>query len=201
MRRRRTISLGLLVLALVLLALGRFVRFDDAGLGGNLALGVLAAAAAITGLLLAWPEPKARLWFGIALGVLSVLVIWQDVVNDGFRFVWSQGEGELREFELGLLVLVVVHLTTAGAALGGGRWLLRVAAYVAGAAVVAVVVTLVGTAYYQAHQCAGHEEDCLALVGGLLWGAGAVAVCLVVVVVIEVILWRGRRLKRGDLRG
>ncbi|HWD83357.1 MAG TPA: hypothetical protein VG497_30865 [Kribbella sp.] len=205
MGRRRTFSLVLLALTLVLLAVGRFVEFDDtSGFGStdwNLPLGILAAAAAVAALVIAWPEPKARLWLGIALGVLTVLVIWQDAVDDGFRFVWNQSEGELREFELGLALLVVVLLTTAGAALGGGRWLLRVAAYVVGVAVVSVVVALVAAAYYEAHECAGQDEGCLAPLGGVVWGAGAVVACLVAIAVIELILWRRRRPKRAEVRG
>lgn len=202
MGKRRTGSLGLLVVALGLLAAGSFVQFDDtSGFGSSqwkLPLGVLAAVGAIAAVVVAWPEPKARLWLGIALGVVAGLVIWQDAVNDGFRFVWNQSEGELREFELALVMLVVVLLTTAGAALGGGRWLLRLAAYVVGTAVLSVVVTLVAAATYEARQCAGRDEDCLAALGGLLWGAGTVAVCLVAVVVIESILWAKRVRKRRE---
>ncbi|MFI5733131.1 hypothetical protein ACIA49_23665 [Kribbella sp. NPDC051587] len=72
--------------------------------------------------------------------------------------------------------------------------LLRFIGYVGGTAVLAYVAFLVGTAYYDRNMCAGDDTtDCLAALGGFFWSIGAIAVCLIAVVVTEVVLWRRRR--------
>jgi len=111
---RRTISLLLLVVALGLLFAGGFVQFDDtSGFGSErwiLLLGGLACVAALVSVVAAWPDPKARLWLGIALAVLTGLLVWGSISNDGFRFIYHRSEGELALLELaiGLVAFVLI---------------------------------------------------------------------------------------------
>ena len=203
--RRRTVSLVLFAVGLGLLCAGGFVQFDDtSGFGSDqwiFPLGLLAVVPAVAAMVIAWPEPKARLALGIVLGVLTLVLIWQDLANDGFRFIWNQNEGELQQLEIVLFVLAFVLLTTAGARLGGGRWLLRAAAYLVGTVVVSLVATVIGVVYYGETVCADDAEECLAPLAGIFWGAAAVVVCLVAVVVIELILWSRRRRKAAEVPG
>lgn len=195
----------LFAVALGLLGAGGFVQFrDTSGFGSSywiFPLGLLAVVPAVASVVVAWPEPRARLSLGIVLGVLTVVMIWQDIVNDGFRFIWNQNEGELQQLEIVLFVLAFVLLTTAGARLGGGRWLLRAAAYLVGTVVVSLVVTVIGMMYHDKTGCAPDAEECLAGLLGILWGAAAVVACLVAVVVIELILWSRRRRKAAEVTG
>ena len=203
--RRRTVSLVLFAVGLGLLCVGGFVQFDDtSGFGSDqwiFPLGLLAVVPAVAAVVIAWPEPRARLALGIVLGVLTVVLIWQDIANDGFRFIWNQNEGELQQLEIVLFVLAFVLLTTAGARLGGGQWLLRAAAYLVGTVVVSLVATVIGIAYHGETGCAPDAEECLAALVGIFWGAAAVVVCLVAVVVIELILWSRRRRKAAEVAG
>ncbi|TCC37585.1 hypothetical protein [Kribbella speibonae] len=202
---RRTVSLALFAVGLGLLVVGGFVQFNDtSGFGSDrwiYPLGLLAVVPAVAAVVVAWPEPRARLSLGIVLGVLTVAMIWQDIANDGFRFVWNQNEGELQQLELVLFVLAFVLLTTAGARLGGGRWLVRAAAYLVGTVVVTLVVTVIGMVYYGETACADDAEECLAPLAGIFWGAAAVVACLVAVLVIELILWTRRRRKAAEVTG
>lgn len=202
---RRTVSLALFAVGLGLLVVGGFVQFNDtSGFGSDrwiYPLGLLAVVPAVAAVVVAWPEPRARLSLGIVLGALTVLMIWQDVANEGFRFVWNEDEGELQQLELVLFVLAFVLLTTAGAKLGGGRWLLRAAAYLVVTVVVSLVVTVAGMMYYSETACPADAEECLAPLGGIVWGAAAFLACLVAVLVIELILWTRRRRKAAEVAG
>lgn len=195
----------LFAVGLGLLCVGGFVQFDDtSGFGSDqwiFPLGLLAVVPAVAAVVIAWPEPRARLSLGIVLGVLTVVLIWQDLANDGFRFIWNQNEGELQQLEIVLFVLAFVLLSTAGARLGGGRWLLRAAAYLVGTVVVSLIATVIGIVYYGETACADDAEECLAPLAGIFWGAAAVVVCLVAVVVIELILWSRRRRKAAEVPG
>ncbi|WP_350276550.1 hypothetical protein [Kribbella sp. HUAS MG21] len=198
---RRTIALVLLAVALGLLVAGRFVSFDAGSLDWIFPLGPLAGIPAVTAVVVAWPEPKARLWLGIALAVLTAFIVWQSVVNVGFRFIWTSREAELPFFELLLFLLSCLMLATAGVALGAPRWLLRIPAYLIGVAVLSIVVAGI-TGWYYARTCADAEEGgCMAVLGALTWGAGVVVASPVVILVIEVILWRRRRRKAAEAGG
>ena len=215
---RRTISLLLLVVALGLLFAGGFVQFDDtSGFGSErwiLLLGGLACVAALVSVVAAWPDPKARLWLGIALAVLTGLLVWGSISNDGFRFIYHRSEGELALLELaiGLVAFVLIAngvqpapasetATEPGTAAqaGPGRWLVRTAGYLCGTIVVALVAIAAGADYYTRTECP-EEGDCLAVLGGFVWGAVAVLACGLGVLVIEIVLWR-RRHKTAELRG
>ena len=117
-----------------------------------------------------------------------------------FRFVWAADEGELLMFQVGLGVVALALIATGlqpprksdGA---GGRWLVRAVIYLAATLVTAYVVFLIGTDYYQRTDCPDLETDCLAPIGGFIWGLMSIPVCLVAVLVIEVVL-RNRRRQR-----
>ncbi|WP_405058418.1 hypothetical protein OG474_37570 [Kribbella sp. NBC_01505] len=198
LKNRGLIASALLVVGLVLLAVGGFVQFHDfTGHGSeewNLPLGFVAAVLGIAAVVIAWPLPKARIWLGAELAVLSVLLIVLGVANTGFRFVWARDEFELAAFEFLLLLLAVVLIGTALSVRLSAGWPLRVVAYVLGTALLSYLAVRVGTAYYDRTMCTGDDTtDCLALLGGLFWGVGAFVVCLVAIVVTEIVLWRRRR--------
>lgn len=198
LKNRGLVASALLVVGLVLLAGGGFIQFHDfSGFGSdqwNLPLGYVAAVLGIAAVVVAWPLPKARTLLGIELAVLSVLLIVLGVANTGFRFVWARDEFELAAFEFILLVLAVILSGTALSVRLSAGWPLRIVAYVCGTALLGYLAVRVGTAYYDRTMCTGDDTtDCLALLGGLFWGAGAVAVCLLAIVVIEIALWRRRR--------
>jgi hypothetical protein len=194
------VSVVLLAAGLGLLAVGGFVQFNDvSGFGSdqwNLPLGAIAVAAATVAVLVASRDAKARVWLGVALGVLLGLLLWQSIANDGFRFIWHQDEGEL-----GLLLVVVALLAAVLVATGlqpsdqprGGRWLVRVAGYLCGSAVLVFGAVVAGTAYYNATDCESADSDCLSLLGGMVWGILALPVAAVAIAVIEVVLHRRRQ--------
>jgi len=197
-KNRGLVGSALLVAGLVLLAAGGFVQFDDvSGFGSeqwNLPWGYLAAVLGIAALVVAWPLPKARIWLGAELAALSVLLIVVGIAKTGFRFVWARDEFELAAFEFVLLVLAVILIGTALSVRLRAGWPLRIVAYVCGTTLLGYLAVRVGTAYYDKTMCSPEDSgDCFALLGGMFWGAGAVVVCLVAIVVIEVVLWRRRR--------
>lgn len=208
---RRSVSLVLLAVALGLLVAGGFVQFDDtSGFGSEqwiLPLGGLAFVPAVASVVTAWPAPKARLWLGIALAVLTGLLVWLSITDDGFRFIWNRGEGELAllEFTTGLVAFVLIANGVQPAPAGGtaavgpgaarsgpGRWLVRTAAYLCGTVFVVLAAIAAGADYYTRTECP-EEGDCLALLGGFVWGAVALLGCGVAVLVIEIVLWRRRK--------
>ncbi|HEY3555860.1 MAG TPA: hypothetical protein VGL05_00260 [Kribbella sp.] len=200
---RRAASLVLLALALALLIAGGFVSFADRG-GPDwiFPMGPLAIFPAAAAVVVAWPEPRARLWLGIVLAVLTLLIVWQHVVNVSFRFVWAGSEGELVFFEVFLVLLSCLLLTTAGVALGAKPWLLRIPAYLIGTAVLSITVGLLSTWFF-GRSCTGEEEEgCVAAAAGLVVGvAVGLIVSPVLIVVIELILWLLRRRKAPEHAG
>ncbi|RZU24449.1 hypothetical protein EV645_0091 [Kribbella rubisoli] len=215
---RRTISLVLLVVALGLLFAGGFVQFDDtSGFGDEqwiLLLGGLALVLALASVVAAWPQPQARLWLGIALAVLTGLLVLGSISNDGFRFIWNRSEGELAllEFATGLVAFVLIANGVQPAPTGEtaaepgadrpgpGRWLVRAAAYLCGTMVAVLVAIAAGADYFTRTECSD-DGDCLALLGGFVWGAVAVLACGLAVLVIEIVLWRRRRGKTAEVGG
>ncbi|TDW22756.1 hypothetical protein [Kribbella kalugense] len=215
---RRSLSLVLLAVALGLLFAAGFVQFDDtSGFGAEqwiLPLGALAFVPALASIAAAWPDPKARLWLGIALAVLTALLVWESISNDGFRFVWNRSEGELAllEFATGLVAFVLIANGVQPAPVseisaepgagrpGPGRWLVRTAAYLCGTIVVVLVAFAAGADYYARTECP-EDGDCLAPLGGFVWGVLAVPVCGLAVLVIEIVLSRRRRRKTAEVGG
>jgi hypothetical protein len=82
---------------------------------------------------------------------------------------------------------------------GPGRWLVRTAAYLCGTIVVVLVAIAAGADHYTRTECP-EDGDCLALLGGFVWGAVAVLACSLAALVIEIVLWRRRR-KTAELGG
>lgn len=186
------VSVGLLVVGLALLAVGRFIQFDDtSGFGSEqwiVPLGLVAPVPAIAAVVVAWRSPKARLWLGIAVGVLAGFLVWQMTANSGFRFIWSRDEGELAQLTIAL-GLVAALLVATGVQ---KSWLVRAAVYLCGCAVLVLVAVVAGTAYYDATDCESGDSDCLSLLGGMVWGLVSLPVAAVVIAVIEVVRWRRR---------
>lgn len=199
------VSVGLLAAGVLLLAVGGFVHFDDfsgsAGNEWNMPLGAVAVVVAIIGVLVAVRIPAARLLFGVALGVLLAFLFWQGLTNRGFRFIWAHDEGELGMLEVVLGLLAAVLIATGlqpRPRVHGGRWMVRAAVYLCGAAVLVFVAVIAGTAYYNATDCESGDSDCLSLLGGMVWGLLSLPVAAVAVAVIEVVLHRRRN---RELRG
>ncbi len=201
-------SFGLLAASLALLGIGGFVQFDDtSGFGSdqwNLPLGGVALVLAVAGIGVASVSATARLWLGGALGLLDLLVLWQSVTNEGFRFVWDHNEGELFQFlvALGLTALALIatglqpapQAKSESAKPGAGRWLVRIAAYLCGTVIIVFVATWAGIDYYTPTVC----DDCLDGLKGVYWGAAALVACLVAVVVIEFVLRSQRKQQRKE---
>jgi hypothetical protein len=140
---------------------------------------------------------KARLGAAVVLAVFFAWLVWRASTDDGFRFVWSRDEGEFVVFTgvvgLASLVLFATGLQPRGFDAAGGRWMVRAAAYICGAAGLMLVALGAGTAYYDATDCPTDDSDCLSLLGGMMWSLVSLAVSAVAVVVIELVLWRRRR--------
>jgi hypothetical protein len=202
-------ALGLLGLGLVLLGVGGFVRFHDSSGSGSdqwiLPLGVLAAVVAAAGAGVAFVSSQSSRWFGGALMLLDVVLVWQSVTNDAFRFIWQADEGELLllEVAIGLLALVLLAMSiqlsrpATDAEAGGQHWLVRAALYLSGVVVAVIVAFFIGVSWYDGKYCsqvAACDDDDLS---GLVWGVSgsliALAVGVVLIVVAELVLRSRRR--------
>ncbi|MET9311658.1 hypothetical protein ABZX12_07510 [Kribbella sp. NPDC003505] len=140
---------------------------------------------------------KVRLGAAVVLAVFFTWLVWRASTDDGFRFIWNRDEGEFVVFVgavgLASLVLHATGLQPRGFAQGGGRWMVRAVAYICGAVALMLLALGAGTAYYDATDCPSGDSDCLSLLGGMVWSLVSLAVSAVVVVVIELVLWRRRR--------
>jgi uncharacterized membrane protein len=154
---------------------------------------------------------QSRRWFGGALVVLDIVLAWQSLTNEGFRFIWMADEGELFLLEVAVGLVGLILLATsfqssrpaagaaASAAAGGRHWLVRVAVYLSGVVVAVIVAFFIGVSSYEAKYCgqvASCDDDDLS---GLVWGVTgsliALAVGVVLIVVNELVL-RSRRERR-----
>ncbi|TDD15027.1 hypothetical protein E1218_32190 [Kribbella turkmenica] len=215
-RRPAVLSVALLATGLVVLAAGRFIRFDDtSGFGSSdriFELGILAVVPAVAAVIVASANIQARVWLGAALMGLAALLVLLGVALPGFRFVWTDSQVELRLLEAVLALTAAVLLATglqparrrsAAAALGtdqpAGRWIVRGASYAVGAFALMIVTFFVVVLVYDAEYCgAGGETECLASLAGMLWAMGSLLVSGVVIAVTELVLWRRRnRRARG----
>jgi hypothetical protein len=140
---------------------------------------------------------KVRLGTAVVLAVFFAWLVWRASTDDGFRFIWNRDEAEFLVFAgvvgLASLVLLATGLQPRGIAQASGRWMVRAAGYVCGAAALMLLALAAGTAYYDATDCPSGDSDCLSLLGGMVWSLFSLAVSAVAVVVIEVVLWRHRR--------
>lgn len=188
----RVIALGLFGLSLVLLLVGNFIQFDDtSGFGSNewlIPFAFLAALAAAGSLVVALSDLSARRLLGAALLLLDVLLAWQVITNDGFRFIWSQGDGELFQLQVGLALAGLALMARSGWA--------RFVGYLTATAILAFVAFFMGLAHFEHTECSGPDFDgeCdVALLAGLGWSVGAIILALITVAIIEVILHSRRR--------
>ncbi|MDX6279502.1 MAG: hypothetical protein QOH03_573 [Kribbellaceae bacterium] len=196
-------ALGALALAIVLLGVGGFVRFHDFSGNGSdqwvRPLGFLAAVLAVAGVGIAALTAQSRRWFGGALLLLDLVLVWQSATNDGFRFVWMYDEGELFTLQvaIGLIafVLLAAGVQPSRWSGGAGRWMVRAAVYACATAVVTYVALQAGSDHYHSAICTNDDCD----LGGLYaleWGVIALGVCLAVVLVVELVLLGARRRQR-----
>jgi hypothetical protein len=215
-RRSATpVALGLLGLALVLLALGDFIQVDDvSGLGSeewNLPLGYLAALAAVAAVVVSLFDRRARQALGGALLLLDAVVFVWSSVDDGFRFVWTDNEGELLLLQLALglvgLALMTPSLRTplddpgsADPGRGISGWA-RAVGYLTALVVVTGLALYLGILHFEHTECAGTHGDCeLGGLEGLVWATLAFVAMLVVIAVTEVVVRvrRARAHNRGE---
>ena len=145
-----------------------------------------------------------RIGVGVVLAVFFAWLVWRASADDGFRFIWNRDEAEFLVFAgvvgLASLVLLATGLQPPGFARAGGRWMVRAAVYICGAAAVMLLALGAGTAYYDANDCPSGDSDCLSLLGGMVWSLVSLAASAGAVVVIEVVLWRHRRKCAAILR-
>jgi hypothetical protein len=192
---------ALVAAALAALVIGRFVRLDDtSGFGSErfvLPWGYVAGVLALLSVVVAVPRRSSRRVLGVTLAVLDALLVLGQVVDDGFRFVWSRGEGELFVFQGGLGLAALVLLVPA---FRPSSVTARLAGYVVTSAAVAYVAFQVGAQRYDSTYCDGPDVgDCdLGGLQGLVWSVVAVLVVLVVVAVAEVALAVRRRARLAD---
>lgn len=209
----RVIALGLFGLSLVLLFVGDFIQLDDtSGFGSNewlMPFALLALLAAGGSLVVALSDVSARRLLGAALLLLDVFLAWQVITNDGFRFIWSQNEGELFQLQVGLalagfaLITKSVHRTTApaGQAPSGldlTGWA-RFVGYLTATVTLVFVAFFMGVAHFEYTECSGPDfggECDVSVLGGLAWSAGAILLAVITIPIIEVLL-RSRRRRRS----
>jgi len=195
------LALGLLAAALLLLAVGGFVRFGDtSGFGSDqvLGLGVLAGCLALGGVLVSLVQRTARRTVGAALAAITVaLVVGR--FDEGFRFVWASDEGELLLFTVGLgLLSLALLMPNPSVQDPGGRPRLSAWARASAYLVVLVVATVTafnaGVRHFERTECVGSDGDCdLGFLTGPLWAGITVLLLLAAVTVVELIAWRRRR--------
>ena len=133
-----------------------------------------------------------RLWLGVASAVLCGWLALH-VGNELFRFIWMGDEGEF------LVLVVVLGLMAAlliATGLQAGRWLVRGAVYLCGCAALMLLALWAGTAYYDATDCPTKDADCLSLLGGMAWAVISIPVSVVLIVVIELVLRRRRKVRQ-----
>ncbi|WP_328324087.1 hypothetical protein OHA70_32420 [Kribbella sp. NBC_00382] len=199
-------ALGALALAIVLLGVGGFVRFhDNSGFGSDqwiLPLGFLAAVVAVGGAGIALLSSQSRRWFGGALVLLDIVLVWQSTTNDAFRFVWMADEGELflLEVAIGLigLVLLATSIQPSGQA-AGSHWLVRAALYLSGVVAAVIVAFFIGVSRYESTHCqqvASCDDDDLS---GLVWGVSGSLIALAVGVVLIVVTELVRRQRQTSV--
>jgi hypothetical protein len=136
--------------------------------------------------------------------VLDLVLAWQSLTNEGFRFIWMADEGELFLLEVaiglvGLLLLatsVQVSRPAADGAGGGRHWLVRVALYLSGVVVAVIVAFFIGVSWYESKNCSqvgACDDDDLS---GLVWGVSGSLIALAVGVVLIVVTELVRRQQR-----
>ena len=218
-RKARVRALGFFGLSLLLLFVGNFIQFDDtSGFGSNdwlMPFDFLALVAAGFSLAAAMPDVSARRLLGGSLLLLDVLVAWQVMTNDGFRFIWSDDEGELFMLQVALAIAGLALMTKSiyrpaepagtSASTDPGRevrsgleltgWA-RFVGYLTATVILVFVAFFRGVAHFEYTECSGPDFDgeCdLAILGGFAWAAGAIVLAAIMVPVVEIALYVRRR--------
>ncbi len=211
-RSATVIALGLLLLSLGLLGLGRFIEFDNvSGCCGDeqvLPLGLLAAFSAVGSVAVAVRDRVARRALGTSLLVLALVLLAVKIADDGFRFIWGNDEGELVEFVIALafvgLFLVTPRFVVREVSSDPSTHRLRMSpaartlAYLCASVLVGLLAFAVGSARYRSTQCTRQVSDSgecdLAGMEGLVWAVVAVGIFVVLVGVAELTRqWLRRR--------
>jgi len=194
-------AVGLGVVALVLLRVGDYIQFDDtSGFGGDdvrTPYGAAAALAALAGLGVALSDYPARRAYGLFLAAVDVVLIVGARVDEGFRFVWGDDEGELFLFTCALTVVaaVLVMPRFTGTERPGGTdarrttgWA-RAAGYVVGLPVAMFVAFVLGVRWFEETECGGGGGECdIAGLSGLVWSAATFVLGLVAIFVLELVI-------------
>jgi hypothetical protein len=155
-------------------------------------LGSLAALATAASVVVAVTDGTARRALGAAFLVLDACLIVAAITDDGFRFIWDGGEGELFRLEVALalcgLILITPRLRTpshgqrSGAAVNQRRSLTgpaRAVGYLCGVVLLTLVAFEAGTEHFYATNCSGpgFDGECdVASLEGLVWAIGAIVV-------------------------
>lgn len=193
-------AVGFGVVALVLLWVGEFIQFNDtSGFGGDrweMPYGAAAALASVAGLGVALSAYPARRAYGFLLCVVGAALVAGVMIADGFRFVWSEDEGELFLF---LCALTVVAVTLSlprfarspeSGESGAPRltgWA-RAAAYVVGLPVLVFIAFGAGVRYFEETECGGGGECDIAALSGLVWSTATFVLGLVAIFVLEMMI-------------
>jgi hypothetical protein len=207
----RPLTLALLAAGLASLFAGRFIQFDDSsGFGSDRWVrpwGYLAVLLAVGSLVIALTRKEARRSLGLALALLDFVLISLTLADDGFRFIWHAGEGELTLLELALglasAFLLIPHWVASkhGGAADGTRfpspWA-RAAIYAGLTVVILFAAYYSGTAHYEASQCSAPYGECdLAGLEGVVWAGAAFVAIAIAVGMAEATLAVLRRGRRG----
>ncbi|WP_435747441.1 hypothetical protein [Nocardioides sp. SYSU DS0663] len=206
-------SLGLLAASLGLLAAGGFVQLDDtSGFGSDqwdLTWGGPSAVAAAASLAIALVDRRARRSLGAALAVLDGVLVGLSLADDGFRFIWHAGEGELLYLQVGLGLVALALLTPQllerppaddrpGATPTLSAWA-RAVAYLVALVIAVFAAFSAGTSHFTARNCGGPDfggECDVAVLEGLLWVAVTAALGLLLIGAAERVRWRRRQQER-----
>ena len=221
---RKLLASALFALSLVFLFIGNFIQFNDtSGFGYNewrMPFAFLAVLAVAGSVVVGLPDASARRLLGWVMLVLDALVVMQMIVNDGFRFVWEDDEGELFQFVVLLGIAGLALLTRAvyepseptpgpgptelappkQAALATFEmtpWA-RFVAYLAATVVLVFVAFSMGATHFENTECSGPDfggECDLAGLEGMVWAAGVILLAVIAIPTFEVVrhLRRSRR--------
>jgi hypothetical protein len=216
------VSLALFVVSLLLLRAGNFLQLDAepgaARSGWDLPLGYLALLTAVAAIAVSVFDRRARQLLGGALLLLDAVIFFWTGADDGFRFVWSDNEGEGLLLQV-VLVLVGLALMTPsfrtpvdddevpgspggepprGAVTGWARTVI----YLALVLVVPSVALYAGIIHFDSTQCADEDGACdLGFLEGVFWATIALVLVVVGIVATEVRMrvrrWRSSRAAAG----
>jgi len=196
-------SLGLLATSLVLLYVGDFLSLDDTSPftshDASTSLGYLAAAAAAASVVVSLFDRVARQALGGALLLLDAVIFFWSGADEGFRFVWTDDDGEFLILQLTLVLLGLALMTPsfrapvddtvdgdAGRRRAVTGWA-RTVIYLSLLVVVPFVALFLGVAHFESTECGGAGGDCdLGFLEGLVWATIAVVVVVVGIVGTEV---------------